>query len=203
MAKTMVTIECPQCGLLSEKTLSRVTDNNKRGIKTYCSRACWAKSQTMKCGGAIERLMSRYQVSDSGCWEWTGTKNAKGYGFIQADAKRWMTHRYSYHIHHGQIPDGMFVCHKCDNPKCINPDHLFAGTQKDNMNDMVKKGRAHKVGRSGTENPNNKLTEQDVLAIRAAWGVSCKSYPQIVKQFGLKSSGHARKIITRMIWNQI
>ncbi|MDO7847580.1 HNH endonuclease [Hymenobacter sp. M29] len=79
-----------------------------------------------------------------GCWEWTGYKNPKGYGYLMVKAgKPTGAHRFSYELHKGPIPKGLFVCHTCDNPVCSNPDHLFLGTVKDNTQDMVKKGRSH------------------------------------------------------------
>jgi hypothetical protein len=78
-----------------------------------------------------------------GCWEWTGGCNDWGYGMMKGDGGKMLyAHRVSYELHHGEIPNGLFVCHVCDNPKCANPDHLFLGTHKDNMADMMVKGRA-------------------------------------------------------------
>jgi hypothetical protein len=78
----------------------------------------------------------------SECWIWTGGNTPRGYGiFCPTGSKKMYSHRFSYELHIGRIPNGMFVCHACDNPACIRPDHLFLGTARDNTMDMVTKGR--------------------------------------------------------------
>lgn len=75
------------------------------------------------------------------CWIWTGTTNELGYGLIHVGQRRVRVHRVSWEIANGPIPEGLCVCHRCDNPRCVRPDHLFLGTQADNLRDMCSKGR--------------------------------------------------------------
>lgn len=91
---------------------------------------------------AIRRFFSGIKKdSTTGCWEWSGTKNNHGYGMMGVCTDAILVHRYSWMHHYGEIPDGLIVCHKCDNPPCANPEHLFLGTHKDNVHDKILKGR--------------------------------------------------------------
>lgn len=87
-----------------------------------------------------DRFWAKVRVAP-GCWEWAAAKNGKGYGRIYAWGKQQSAHRVSYALAYGPIPLGLFVLHHCDNPGCVNPNHLFLGTQKDNIHDMLRKGR--------------------------------------------------------------
>lgn len=100
------------------------------------------------------------------CWPWIGKRDPNGYGNFDAHPGMRSAHRFAYFLAHGEIPEGMFVCHRCDNPPCQNPGHLFLGTQADNMADMWGKGRAVTPFRNGSGNPLAKLTEQSVREIR-------------------------------------
>lgn len=128
----------------------------------------------------IERFWARVDAATPDkCWIWKGAKTAAGYGTIMSEPRRrsaenrtLLAHRVSYMIHHGN-PGRLFVCHRCDNPPCVNPNHLFAGTQSDNMRDCRKKERTIDFTspgkrRRGDEHWKAKLTTADVISIREA-----------------------------------
>lgn len=113
-----------------------------------------------------ERLLARSEVVESGCREWRHRLNTEGYGVVSYKRVEWIASRLAWTLWKGEIPDGLFVLHQCDNPKCINPDHLFLGTHDDNMKDMVAKGRARSGGVSREGHGMAKLSEIDVAVIR-------------------------------------
>lgn len=153
-------------------------------------------------------FMDSVNVIDSGCWIWSGPTCANGrYGRVLGKSKTMMAHRVSYEMFNGEIPSGMFVCHTCDNGLCVNPSHLFAGSAKDNYDDMVAKGRESSshmemARRPGEGNARAKLSNYDVIEMRRMYENGA-SYEQIRVAFCLKSRGHVGAIITRKQWSHI
>ncbi len=93
----------------------------------------------------IERLFRKRKIIEAtGCWEFDGARTVYGYGKLRVEKQYYDAHRLSYTLFVGEIPEGMFVCHKCDNAPCFNPDHLFSGTSRDNMRDCLRKERSRK-----------------------------------------------------------
>lgn len=143
---------------------------------TQAQRLCSAHYQRWRKYGSYDlperpsfedRFWARVQRGD-GCWEWTGRLNEHGYGGLWFRRKMDRAHRVAWTLTNGEIPAGLCVLHHCDNRRCVRPDHLFVGTQLDNMRDMVAKGRqAHPRPLRGLDHPRGKLSDEDVAVIRA------------------------------------
>lgn len=137
------------------------------------------------------------------CWEWTASRNPSGYGQFMLGSKRdgtkrcHLASRVAYELTYGSIPNSLDVCHKCDNPACCNPNHLFLGTPKENNRDAASKGRLPR----GESHHNSKLTENEVREIRHRVA-NGESQAAVATDFGLSSAGISR-IITRKRWKHI
>jgi len=117
----------------------------------------------------LEQRFWRYVRKTDSCWLWTGATTNGGYGVINRGERGLglvRAHRLSYEMHVGPIPEGQMACHRCDTPRCVNPAHLFLGSQSENMSDCSRKGRARGNNLRGSAHPGSKLTEPDVVAIR-------------------------------------
>ena len=143
-----------------------------------------------------------------GCWEWTGWRDKDGYGAFRHDGNNKRTHRLSFQMHVGPIPDGLQICHTCDNPPCVNPAHLFAGTHQDNIDDKVEKGR-QATGQTLIGNRNTargernmgggKLSYQKADEIRLMYVPGEITHKEIAAIYGVHRSlvGH---IIRNELW---
>lgn len=166
--------------------------------KSYCDKHYrrWLKygdvnnsgSRKVDDGNAIERFHKKYHINENGCWIWAaGTRpNSKGTLYPRHwsdDGKSIGAHRFSYELIHGAIPKSLYVCHKCDTPLCVNPDHLFVGTHHDNMKDMVQKHRSF-TGRGENKKGRARLTNNQASQIRNM----NISQVKIAKLFGVSQS---------------
>ncbi len=148
------------------------------------------------------KFWSKVEKSHS-CWFWIGRRITTGLGYGQIDLskkKAILAHRASYEINIGKIPERLCVLHKCDNPICVRPSHLFLGTQKDNVRDMFKKRRNASV--LGEKNPNSILNKRDVLKLKSLLALKKFSYRELALRFGV-SYGTINNIKSGYAWKNI
>jgi hypothetical protein len=143
----------------------------------------------------------------TGCWGWLGAKKKTGYGYMtigsRTDGTRKTTsaHRVSYMAFKGKIPLGRWVLHKCDNPWCVNPDHLYLGNRSDNVRDMMSRGRLNHV--FGEKSPKSKLKEEGVKNLRKERLLHKTPYRDLAAKYGLKSHKHVIEICNGKLWKHI
>lgn len=141
-----------------------------------------------------------------GCWLWRGSLTSGGYGQIRRGASVLYAHRLVYEMHFGPIPDGMKVCHTCDNPPCVRPDHFFLGTQADNLADMARKGRARGPRLLGSRQHRAKLNESAVAAVRALAPLPGERkmafYRRLASEYGVRA-GTIRGVISGRGWAHV
>ena len=158
-----------------------------------------------------DKFLQNIVIDESGCWIWQGAKNKSGYGTMTVEKKTVFAHRYSYQYHIGEIPEKLFVCHKCDNPSCINPEHLFLGDNYINILDASIKNRlatgskngahTHKEKvRKGSMIGTAKLTENQVLEIRSMYKIIPQK--QLAKNYGV-SRGTIQNIHEGRNWKHV
>lgn len=145
-------------------------------------------------------LQSHIERQDNGCWFWSGRRNRRGYGVAWTPASRSPqgAHRAAYEAWVGPIPEGMLICHRCDNPPCINPAHLWAGTQSENIEDMWRKRRGFDV--RGEGNGRAKLTADDARIIRSLRGIETQE--SLAKRYGI-TQGAISRIQSGKAWGHV
>lgn len=147
----------------------------------------------------LERLLEKSILLENGCLEWTASRTSKGYGRLNVDLHPRSSHRLSWEVFYGDIPEGKQVLHRCDNPPCINPLHLFLGTNLDNSNDKVSKGRQPFL--KGELNGASKLTEELIILCRKLHSEG-RSQNSLAKQFGVHQASMWRAM-TGKSWKHI
>lgn len=151
-------------------------------------------SQTIR-----QRLDAKCVATANGCVEFTGARTEHGYGRLSRGGRGSgyeRAHRVAWELANGPIPAGMWVLHRCDNPPCCNPKHLFLGTATDNVADMMAKGRGSGHIPSGEAHPDARLTDGDVAALREL-APSIGNYAALGRTFGI-SKQHARDLVLRL-----
>lgn len=163
--------------------------------KYFCSKKCHGLSKIMSLEMRFWEKVDKKSKDE--CWEWLGAKGGRGYnqGQIRDNNKLIIASRVSWQIHFGNIPDGLSVCHKCDNPPCVNPTHLFLGTHQDNMDDKVKRNRQMQ----GENQWKSKLTKSDILKIRELYNKKTYNQYDLSGMFGVGQDNISR-IINKKIW---
>lgn len=177
----------------------------------YCSRRCWsysarhsealrqdAKRQMRTWLKSPERFWDNVGKTD-GCWLWKGVRFPTGYGLSSCHT---YAHRMAWELTYGRIPAKLFVCHHCDNPPCVRPDHLFLGTAKDNTQDAVRKGRWDKHIRRGESHPGHLLTEKMVRQIMVWYGEG-KRAKEIANLLAVRNISTVKMVYGGYSWNHI
>lgn len=181
---------CRQCG----KEFKAFWFQILKGGGNFCSQPCFHAYPNR--GTLEERFWSHVDKSNAdGCWLWTAATHTYGYGRLFANGVVTEAHRVSYELNVGPIPDGMHVCHRCDNPPCVRPEHLFLGTNTENRRDSVRKNRhAHGVKQGGT-----KLTDEIACTIRKRFASGETNKSALAREYGVTSSC-IHDVLTSKTW---
>jgi len=168
---------CPVCG----KVFTPLGWETFHGKGNFCSHRCFNAYQRESWPERFWKHVDK--AGANGCWMWTGLRSGRGYGTLSVSRKPQAAHRLSWQLHNGPIPKGLLVCHTCDNRLCVNPSHLFLGTQRDNYDDMIRKGRWSPV--VGDERSDTKLSEHAVREIRLRYAQGGISHHTLGKEYGV------------------
>lgn len=227
--RSMQPRRCSRCGETKEAEYFSSCPRNRDGLDSHCkscrSRAACdrakAKLAIARANGyvpkghnTLEKIWAKIGVGqENDCWEWTLRKDPDGYGITHYKGAPWKTHRLIYTISHGPIPEDMWVLHKCDNPPCCNPNHLFLGTSQDNVADRHNKGRDARGERGGwKQHPESilygersflsKMTNDQVREMRRLYETGRYRKSDLARMFSLSKQA-AGKIINGETWRHL
>ena len=196
---------CPHCQEIKEISTGFYTAQSWCKV---CMRKNW-REWAVKNGKVARTESERFwakvdRKATDECWEWRGSHNKSGYGKFWSESKLRSAHRVVWELTQGLIPDGLCVCHKCDNPSCVNPIHLFLGTQADNNRDRDRKGRTahgkeHGLYARGKNNPCAKLEPSQVRAIRLVYAAGGATQADLAQEYGVSCS-QIWRIVNRKRW---
>lgn len=197
IAKPLIQRVCEYCGTDFLVKESEIT----RGKGRFCSRSC---GHQVTLDAAIIYFWQHVEKSDDpdACWLWTAGGHRFGYGTITILQVSYTTHRFSYLIHHGELVPYLNVNHTCHVPACVNPRHLYQGTQLENMQDAKRAGRMrYPAPRRGSESPHAKLNEEQVISIRTK-SAAGETSTDLAQEFGVTRQ-NIRHIVTRKNWKHL
>ena len=176
--KTPLTVKACPCG---KEFVMRSSAPKRR----FCSNECGVKARTLPADVRFSRKVK--SGSDSECWPWIGLRDKDGYGIMKVNGRMVRVHRFAWERVNGPVPPGMLICHHCDNPPCCNPSHLRSASPAINMADKMERGRWR--GGKGESQGHSKLSESDVLAIRAAAGSPVR-HRSVIRNNSIKRQRH-------------
>lgn len=195
-----VQLTCDFCGCEFTRYLSSFKRNNAEHV--FCKPSHrWMFQNAIPLETKFWSRVQRHNHDE--CWIWGGTIGQHGYGILSISGRPLRVSRLSWEINVGPIPEGLCVLHKCDNPACVNPSHLFVGTLKDNTQDMLRKGRAkYTVPFRGSAHRDAKLNEEQVAEIRRLYSTGSISQDKLGRQFGVCQKT-IHRIIYRTRWKHV
>ncbi len=167
------------------------------GRNKYCCKACEIAGRGIRSTPIEERFWKHVEKTID-CWLWTAQRDRQGYGRINCERSPVLTHRLSWEIHNGPVPEGKFVLHSCSNHACVNPDHLYLGTYTDKVAQSMSNGRTNRGERSSAA----KLTKEIVTEIRRRYNAGGISQPQLAQEYNV-SQFTIRDIVQRITWKHI
>ena len=194
-------VTCNTCGKPMQVHRNKIESHKK----FFCSNECRLEGMRERGRTRVVPVVDRFWACTDvrgadECWEWQGPLTRGGYGrlFLGTYGRYQTTHRFSWELAKGPIPDGGHVCHTCDNRRCVNPAHLFLGTNRDNIADKVRKGRQARGERMGSA----KLTEPQVVEIRKRWSYENARIVDLAREYGVSPSTVSH-IVHGRIWKHV